>query len=158
MAKIKSRKKLIAITTAALLVAGGSSAAFAYWTSTGAGIGSAKTGTTVQFTVSSVTSGDALVPGGDAQTVTYTVANSGDAPQRLTTVEAAILTATGGVWAVGSCNAEDYTITQPVLAAPVEIAAKSSTTGTFTIQMVNNPTKNQDDCKGALVPLAITAG
>ncbi|MCU1419993.1 MAG: hypothetical protein JWP90_1934, partial [Mycetocola sp.] len=32
MARIKNRNKLIAITTAALLVAGGGSAAFAYWT------------------------------------------------------------------------------------------------------------------------------
>lgn len=158
MAKIKSRKKLIAITTAALLVAGGGSAAFAYWTAAGEGTGSAATGTTTAFEVVTTGTADAaLTPGGLAQTHDFSVTNPGDGLQNLTSVSVVIDPAwsskTAGV--AGTCTPADYTVSDPTIALR-ELEAGETVEGTFTVAM-KNLTTNQDACKGVTVPLIITA-
>lgn len=158
MAKIKSRKKLIAIATTALLVVGGGSAAFAYWTSTGAGTGSATTGTSTALTVTSkAATGAALVPGGTTpQIVEFTVTNPSTGTQYLTSVTATVANADGSAWtAISGCSAADYSVAV-VPPAYGQMAASTTKTGTVQITMNNLPT-NQDACKNATVPIYIAA-
>ncbi|WP_411719706.1 hypothetical protein [Mycetocola sp.] len=161
MAKIKNRKKLIAITTAALLVAGGGSAAFAYWTSTGVAEGSATTGTSVAFEiVKTTTTGGALSPNGPTQTHHFSVKNVGTGTQNLAYVNVSVKPGweeTRFATALdASCTADDYTVS-PATIATGQIAANATVNGSFTVQMINTG-ENQDACKGADVPLVITAG
>lgn len=159
MAKIKSRKKLVAIVTAALLVAGGSTAAFAYWSSTGTGSDTATTGTSVVFEVTkTTTTGAALTPGGAAQTHNFSVKNPGTGAQNLSSVVVTV----DPTWSVApavvgdpSCAADDYTVSASTITLG-QIAAGATVTGSVTVSM-NNLSENQDACKGAVVPLIITA-
>lgn len=158
MALPVSRKKRIAgIAIVGVLLASGAGAAYAYWTSGGNGTGAASTGTTVAFEVSSATAvGDPLFPAGPSQSVTFTVANPGDAPQMLTDVVVTVAEADGSTWNdVAGCSAADYTVSSPVF-DDGEIAAGEDTTGTVEISM-NNTGANQDGCKLAAVPLYILA-
>ncbi|MHA7220285.1 hypothetical protein ACX80L_15535 [Arthrobacter sp. MDT1-48-3] len=152
MNKTKSSKKRIAITSVALVAVGGG-AAFAYWTTTGVGTGSAETGDAVAFTVaSSAATGGPLSPGGPTQTVAFTVTNPGTGAQRLNNVEVTVAEADGGVWNdVANCSAADYTVSPATFTAG-DIAPGATKTGTVTITM-NNTNLNQDGCKNAAVPL-----
>jgi hypothetical protein len=159
MARIKNRNKLIAITTAALLVAGGGSAAFAYWTAAGAGTGSTSTSHSKSFEiVSAGTTDAALTPGGVAQIHNFTVKNPGTGLQKLSSVVVSVdptwkgvVSTTGGA----TCDANDYAVSTPTIAL-AEIAAGASVSGSFTVAM-NNLDENQDACKNVSVPLVITA-
>jgi hypothetical protein len=153
MARIKNRNKLIAITTAALLVAGGGSAAFAYWTAAGAGTGSTSTSTTQNFkVVATTTVGNLLTPGGPAQTHNFSVTNPGTGLQKLTSV---VITVDPAWTGVSTCGADDYSVSAATF-TPGEIAAGASVSGSFTVAM-NNLDENQDACKNVSVPLVITA-
>jgi hypothetical protein len=157
MKKFTARKKRVAITTAALVAIGGG-AAFAYWTTTGAGSGTAQTGDSVAFDVDTQTAtGGALTPGGPTQTIGFTVTNPGSGTQYLTTVTAEVANADGSDWtAIPGCSAADYTVSTPTF-TPGEIAAGGNKAGTVTIQMVNAENRNQDACKKAQVPVYVEA-
>lgn len=154
-----SRKKRLTITaavTAALLVAGGG-AAFAYWTAYGSGTGTATTGTTTNFTITSLTSGASLTPGGLPQTITFVVTNPGTGKQMLSSITPTVTTATApNAFPYGSCSAADYSFGAPSF-LPGEISAGSTLTGTVTLSMIDSTT-NQDDCKNLTIPVLITAG
>lgn len=152
MKKFTARKKRVAITTAALVAIGGG-AAFAYWTSQGTGTGSATTGTTVPFTVTSTTAtGGPLTPGGPNQTVAFDVTNPGTGVQHLTNVKVTIAEANGDPWTHASgCSFKDYAVAA-VDITKGDIAPGAKVSGTVTIKMNNLP-ENQDACKGLAVPL-----
>ncbi|MEA9986464.1 hypothetical protein [Subtercola sp. RTI3] len=151
-----SKKRIAVIVTAAVLVLAGGGAAFAYWTSTGSGVGSATTGTDTAFTIASTTAGSALTPGGPTDTVTFIVTNPGTGNQNLTAITAAVATSTGAAWTtVPGCSAADYTVGTPVVIFGT-IAPAGTLTGTVTITM-NNTAANQNACRGAAVPLYFAA-
>lgn len=156
MKKFTARKKRVAITTAALVAIGGG-AAFAYWTSQGTGTGSAATGTTEPFTVTSSTAtGGPLTPGGPSQTVAFDVTNPGTGVQHLTNVKVTVADADGDAWTDPSgCSFEDYAVGTAVF-TPGDIAPGEKVSGTVTITMNNLP-ENQDACKGLAVPLHFSA-
>lgn len=156
MNKVKTSKKRIAITTAALVAVGGG-AAFAYWTSTGNGTGAAQTGTTEPFTVTETeVTGGPLSPGGPSQTVEFDVTHAGTGVQRLNSVVVKVANADGSAWtSVTGCSAADYTVGTAAITGG-DIAANATKSGTVTITM-NNLETNQDGCKGQAVPLYFTA-
>ncbi|GAB3548616.1 hypothetical protein GCM10027404_12810 [Arthrobacter tumbae] len=156
MNKVKTSKKRIAITTAALVAVGGG-AAFAYWTSTGTGTGAAQTGTTEPFTITSTAAtGGPLSPGGPSQEVAFVVANPGTGVQQLNNVVVTVANADGSAWtSVAGCSAADYTVgTVAITGGDMEPGATKS--GTVTIKM-NNLETNQNGCKDADVPLYFSA-
>jgi hypothetical protein len=154
---VNRKKRVFAIVTAAVLVLGGGSAAFAYWTTTGSGTGSATTGTTVNWTITSTTAGAALTPGGPIDTATFIVTNPGTGVQNLAAVTAAVANADGTPWvAVSGCSAADYTVGTPTFSTG-NVNPGATVTGTVTIQMINRAAVNQDGCKLATVPLYFTA-
>lgn len=151
----KKRLLTIGAITAILVLGGG--AAFAYWTSTGTGSGSATTGDSVNFVVaSSAATGGPLTPGGPAASVAFTVTNPGTGNQSLTDVTVSVANADGTDWtAVPGCSDLDYTIGTPVITYG-DIAPAGVRSGTVTITM-NNLASNQDACKNANVPLYFVA-
>jgi hypothetical protein len=152
--KPRTRRALTAAIALALVLGGGT-AAFAYWTSTGHGQGSATTGTTVPFTlVSTAPSGTAMSPGGATQTVAFTVTNPATTPQTLSSVVATVANATtGAAWtSVAGCGAGDYTVGTATVSSYGPIPAGGTATGSVTITM-NNTASNQNACIGATVPL-----
>jgi hypothetical protein len=150
-------KKSVAVVAAAGIILAGASVAYAYWTSTGHGTGSATTGTSTDFTVASTAAtGGPLTPGGPTETVAFTVTNPGTGSQNLSSVVVTVATSTGADWtAVAGCSAADYTIGTPTFTAG-EITTLATVSGTVTITM-NDLGSPQDGCKNATVPLYIVA-
>lgn len=151
--KNRSRKSVTLIVAAGLTVAG-TGVAFAYWTATGTGEGTATTGAIVGFTIaSSPAQGGPLTPGGASETVAFTVTNPSTNVQTLGTVAVAIANADGSPWeAVAGCTSADYAVTVTTAPATGDVAAKASVNGTATVSM-NETGLNQDACQGADVPL-----
>lgn len=153
----RTNKRLAVIVAAGALVILGGGAAYAYWTSTGIGSGSATTGTSEDFVVSSsAATGGPLTPGGPSQTVGFTVTNPGTGSQNLSLVVVTVGNPDGTAWTlVPGCSATDYTVGTPVISYG-EIAPSGLATGTVTITMDDDPV-NQDGCKDATVPLYFVA-
>jgi hypothetical protein len=152
----RNRKIAVSAVVAGLVLAGGG-AAFAYWSSSGSGVGEATTGESTAFTVTSEdATGGPLTPGGPSQSVTFTVTNPSTGAQTLNSVVVRVANADGSAWtAVAGCSAADYAITTPVVAYGV-IAGGADVDGTVSISMIN-ATTNQDACQLADVPLHIAA-
>jgi hypothetical protein len=155
--KIQMNKKTKALVAAGVLVTATAGGAYAYWSSTGAGAGSASTGTSSPFAVTTDTaSGGLLTPGGPTQTVAFHVTNNNSGVQRLSTVTVTVATSTGAAWtSVAGCSAADYTVGTPAF-TPGDVASNATKDGTVTITM-NNLATSQDGCKGAVVPLYVSA-
>ncbi len=148
------RKKTVAVAIVGLVVIGGSFAAYAYWTTTGSGTGSASTGTTAAITAVQTSTISGLRPGGSAQTLSgnFTNTTNSGGTVYVTTVTASIDSVTGGD---GACAASDYTLANAVMNVGADVIAGTgvgSWTGA-TLQF-NNKVTNQDGCKNATVNLA----
>ncbi|MCW2799316.1 MAG: hypothetical protein JWQ70_788 [Aeromicrobium sp.] len=151
----KNRTVLVALT--AILVVIGGSLAYAYWTSSGSGVGSGTTGTSTDFTVASTAAtGPLLKPGVGQQSIAFTVTNPSTASQTLSLVTVTVANSDGSPWIlVPGCSAADYTVGTPAITYG-PIPAPGNAAGTVTLVMKNLPT-NQDACKGATVPLYFAA-
>lgn len=152
----KSRRNILIAATTVLLLGGGG-AAFAYWTLSGSGTGSASTGT-VTGTITAVQTSTItnLRPGGAAQTLSGNFTNTDTSPIHVTSVTASISGVTKAVGAVsGTCDASDYTLTGAVMPVNANVnsgTAQGAWTGA-TLQF-NNKATNQDQCQGATVAIA----
>ena len=141
-------KKAVTIGLAVGLSLGAAGAAFAYFTSSGAGTGSASTGSTTAMTITQTGSVTGLLPGGPSATINYTVHNPGAGAEHVGSVTATLTSVTTG--AVGGdpvCTTASYTITQgPAINANVPPGGNA--VGTATIAMLDNGL-NQDNCQAA---------
>ena len=93
MKLIKSKKGisfLLVIAIAAISAVG----AFAYWTTTGSGSGSATVGTDAGLIVTGTTEG-LQRPGGPSQTVSFTVANAAEFNQSISNIDLVSVAAYG---------------------------------------------------------------
>ncbi|MEO5708907.1 MAG: hypothetical protein ABIQ59_03700 [Nocardioidaceae bacterium] len=151
-----SKKAKVAVV-AGVLTIGIAGGAYAYWSTTGTGSGSATTGTSSLFVVTTdAATGGPLTPGGPTATVAFHVQNTNSGVQRLSAVAVTVATSTGAAWtAVSGCSSADYTVGTPTFTAG-DIAPGATKDGTVTITM-NNLGSNQDACKGAAVPLYVAA-
>ncbi|OLF05657.1 hypothetical protein [Actinophytocola xanthii] len=145
------------VLSAVVLLAFGAGVAYAYWSATGIGAGSATSASSSAFTVSSGTpTGGPLTPGGAQSSVPFTVSNLGSGEQRLTKVTVTVAESDGSTWnSVGGCSAADYTVGTPLITYG-NIPGGGSVSGTVSVAMNNLPT-NQDGCKNATVPLYFVA-
>jgi hypothetical protein len=155
---IPKKRLSVLVAVAAIVAVGG--VAFAYWTSTGTGSGSATTGTSSGFTVtSSAPTGGPLTPGGPAETVGFTVTNPGSGVQNLSSVIVTVANTDGTDWVPtgihAGCSADDYAIATPTVTYG-QILGLGNRTGTVVVTM-NNLDSNQDACKDVTVPLYIVA-
>jgi hypothetical protein len=163
MRKIMKKRVIATLTVLAVLVSAVS--AYAYWTTTGSGSGSATVGTTSPWAVTVGTpTGGALTPGGPTDTVSYSVKNNSTGNQKFNQVVISVANSDGSAWtAVPGCSASDFSINGAAAGAPAtdasqafDLAAGASASGAFTIQMVDSAT-NQNACKGVTVPLYVSA-
>jgi len=153
--KVNFRKPVVATAIVGGVLAISGTAAFAYWTATGTGSGTASTASASSpLTISQNDfNGSALVPGGAAQALSGTIANSNtfNVPFTFTAVPSVDST-----HATAGCQASWYTVS--LSNAPTTVAARSSVNFAGTIQMPNLSATNQDACKGATVTVTYTAG
>lgn len=152
-----NRKAAAVIGAAFVLIA--AAGAYAYWTTSGSGTGSATTGTNAAVTVTQVGSVTALVPGGTAQAVNFSVTNPKTTPQYVTSVTYSIasIESAPGVAAVGCTAAADFTLVQPSsIAADLAAGVTTFSPSGATLAM-KNTASNQDGCKNVTVNLAFSA-
>lgn len=152
-------KKVAAIGLAAGLVLGAGGAAFAYFTTSATGTGSASTGNAVALTGDIVQNGttSGLTPGGPSETISYTVTNSANFNQYVGQVNVSITGVTSGLLTGNdvngnpyeTCATSMYSITQ---GSPLntDLAPNGqpgdSATGTATITMKDDG-GDQDNCQ-----------
>ena len=142
----------LGVVTAGLLATG---VAYAAWTSTGSGSGTARATTSVNSTIDGGTHLADLYPGA-AKTVTVTVSNPNDYPVIVTSISAGSSDAVDGCAAdtVTSDAVADVAGIDQVGAATATIAGK----GTGTFQLVTRMKASATDaCKGDTFNLPLTA-
>jgi hypothetical protein len=153
--KLFKSKKALALGLAAGMALGLTGAAFAYFTTDGAGSGNASVGTSTALVIhqdsiaySNVATDNVLLPGASA-TMTFTVDNPSSGNQHLGTISVDGITSDKAL-----CNSTDnpswfdFSDTDVVNAnyAPGDGQAVS---GDLTVSFVNTPAASQDACKGA---------
>jgi hypothetical protein len=156
MSTFTRRRKVAAATIVALLAFAG--AAFAYWTTTGSGTGSATTGASAAVTVTQTGSITGLVPGGAAQPVDFTITNPKTTKQFVTSVTYSIASIkNGGGTAATGCSSADFTLVQPTAINSDLIAGDTAFSPSHaTIAMIDSAT-DQDGCQNVTVNLSFTA-
>ena len=153
------RTKRIVLVTAALMLIGG--AAFAYWTTTGSGSGSATSGTGGTITVNQ--SGPAITnvnPGAAPQTLSGTFTNQHRCclPGLLGDRDRLVGRHQPRGWRTASPTTTSSPALRPsATAAPSRPAPESAPGRGLTIAFVNEAAENQDDCKNATVNIAYSA-
>jgi hypothetical protein len=150
-----TRRRIAIVVGASAVVLGGGGAAFAYFTSTGSGTGSASVGSATQWGVSTPSdTSHGLLPNSGSEILTFTVTNHGSGAQAFNTVTA-IIAADGsgnvkaGGTAVPGCLAAWFTAVAgtPSPALGTSIAANGTATVPVTVTMKDSGT-NQDVCQG----------
>jgi hypothetical protein len=149
MRKMTKKNKVLAAAGALALVAGGGSAAYAYWTTVGTGSGNATNsaggGTVVLHSIFT----DGLVPG-SSKVVTYTADN----PSTTTSTKVGELTASVTTDKAG-CLPSWFDVTAVTDNATVAKLDKGTRVGAGTLTFNDSPTINQDACKGAVVTITV---
>lgn len=145
----KNLNKKIAVVALGAVALTGTGVAYAYWTTDGDGEGSATTGTTAAVTVVQTEAPSALVPG-IAQDLTGTFDN----PNTFPVYVGAVTVTVDPTWSVGTCDDEDFDIVDPDPTTAEVSVDDDSTWAGGTIELINKPEENQDDCKDlTAVPL-----
>lgn len=152
--KPRRRPAIIALITLGSLVIGGT-AAYAYWTTTGTGSGTATTGNNSPVVVNQAALANSLAPGVAAQTLGGTFNNPNPGAVQLTGVQVASVTTnkTG-------CTAADYSITGTGTVGNSGVVPSGTNVGSWTglqIAFNNVSDRNQDACKDAIVTINYTA-
>jgi hypothetical protein len=165
MRKLLKSKKGIALLAVVAVAAISAVGAYAYFTTTGSGTGSATVGTDTPWQVdTAAATGGPLTPGGPSQTVGYTVTNNSTGHQSLANVAIKVANANGSAWdGPGTCSAADFSVNSAAAGATYDdttlaqnFAPGASDSTSITIQMIDTGS-NQDDCKTATVPLHLYA-
>lgn len=151
-----TKKKLAAVAVGTAVAVTGATVAFAYFTTTGSGEGSATTGTDTPWNVVAMNAATkTLTPGGPTQTVPFSVKNESSGFQRLNSVTVAVAGPAGAAWTSGTCNKDDFSVTITGFTATT-LAPNDTATGNAVIQMLNLD-ENQNDCRNLTVPLYFSA-
>jgi hypothetical protein len=165
MKLIKSKKGIALLATLAVAVVA-AVGAYAYFTSTGAGTGSASVGTSTAFVLHGSAAG-AVYPG-TSSTVTFTVDNPSTGHQFLNTIHLVSVDAyptatdrtnhTNAILTCGGANSASSDFQMADVAVNHDYAAGNgqSVTPTGTLQM-NNLNASQDTCKNAFLELNLTS-
>jgi hypothetical protein len=146
-------KKVAAIGLAAGLTLGAAGAAFAYFTSSGTGGGSAQVGTATNDIVVTGTETTPVFPGGATGTVTFTVANSGANPEHLTNIHFVSASASGCSEALGDFSMADVPVGTDGTIAAGATAQTITETGTL---VMGDTGLDQSACEGKTLTLSFT--
>ncbi|HZC52028.1 MAG TPA: hypothetical protein VE441_05985 [Mycobacterium sp.] len=150
-----SKKAMVATAAGAALAVAAGGMALAYWTSTGAGTGTAATSPGASdLTITQTSTLSPMFPGDAAQTISGTVTNNAANAAYVTSVNVSISSVTQAAGSVGSCDASDYTLSNPLMVVNKDVASGGNVAFTGATLKFNNKATNQDGCKGATVNLA----
>ncbi|WP_270889594.1 hypothetical protein [Pedococcus sp. 5OH_020] len=154
---LSTKKKKIAAATLALVAIGGG-AAVAYWTTDGAGAGSASTGTTQPITVNQTSTVANLAPGTDPQALSGNFDNPNSSSvfvDRVTAAVSDVKDAEGGS-ITGTCATDNFAITGTAnVGAQVAAGDGVGSWSGLSIRLVNTDS-NQDGCKNATAVVTYT--
>ena len=146
-----TKKPRTIIAGAAIVGVASAGVAYAYWTTSGTGSGTAATGTVVGITVNQTTSPTGLYPGGPAQPIAGNFDNSNSGAVYVASVSAALGTLPTG------CLPADFTIAGTALVnANVAAGTGVGSWSGLTITM-NNTGVSQNACKASSIPLVLTS-
>ena len=146
---LKRRRTALVVSTVTAMALGG--VAYAYFSSTGAGTGTATVGSSSNVVLHATTTGP-LYPGGSTP-VTFTVDNPGTGSERVNTIHLASVTADGTHTA---CTVADFTMPDVTVAASFAHGNGQTVTPTGTLSMANTAV-SQDACQGATLTLNVTS-
>jgi len=156
-------KKRWVVAIAALAVLAMAGIAFAYWTTSGGGDGTAGVGTSAAVTITQDNpKPSGLTPGGAAQGLNYTINNPQATNQTVTSVTVEFKNSNGSAWSEQAdagkpaCTAADFDVVQPSGPWGDLASGDHAYTDDGSIALKNLGT-NQDNCKGVTVPLKWTA-
>lgn len=144
-------KKRVLILAAVAAVAAIGTTAFAYFTTTGSGTGSASVGTSSAVTLHG-TAASALYPG-TSSVVNFTVDNPSTGHQYVATIHLVSVTTDAGH---STCDTSDFTMPDVTVNQDFASGNTQSVTATGTLTMANT-TSSQDGCKGAPLTLNLSS-
>jgi hypothetical protein len=128
--------------------------AYAFFTSTGSGGGTASVATIAQVTISA-TSPTTLYPNGSSL-VDVTIANPGNGPQRVGTVHLDSITSADKPSCITTANQDGAAFTMADIPVPEVIAGGGSITKQVWLTM-NDTGVNQNTCAGATLDLHLSS-
>ncbi len=149
MRKHLTKKRVILLGIVAAAVAIGTTA-FAYFTTTGSGTGSASVGSSSAVTIHGTTD-DTLYPG-TSTTVHFTIDNPSDGNQYVATIKLDSVTTDG---AHSGCDTSDFTMPDVTVNQNFPNGDGQTVTATGTLSMADDG--NQDDCQGAPLTLNLSS-
>jgi hypothetical protein len=143
------KKKIAAIAVATTLVAGGG-AAFALWSASGSGAGSATALTAQTITVNAATGAASLYPGATDGDVSFTLTNTNPYPVQFTAMTPGAITTSNP-----ACAASNISVA-PATGLALNVGA-NTTSGTLTIpNVVSMIAAAPDACQGVTFTIALT--
>jgi hypothetical protein len=145
-----SRKTAVAAVAAVVLAVGGG-VAFAYWSTTGSGTGSATNASSNGVVVLHAAFENGLTPGA-SETVTYTADNAGTSSLHIGTITPTVSIDAGH----SDCLATDFSIAPTLSDTTVAAGTSGVAAGTGTLAFADTAV-NQDGCKGAVVTLTLAS-
>jgi hypothetical protein len=146
------KNAVVAGVTVLAVVSGG--IAFAYWTNSGSGTGSAATGSDSAITVKQTSVITGLAPNLPAQTLSGNFDNPNPSPVFVAAVLATGLTV-DGTHAAEGCSPADYELGgTATVGAEVPAGNGVGSWSGLTVRFKNDTARNQDACKGATVTIA----
>jgi len=160
-----TRRRIAIVVGASAMVLAGGGAAFAYFTASGSGTGSATVGTTGTWVVSeNGLSGGPLYPGSGSETITFNVKNNGAADQEFSSAVAAVnsdgsgyIQTGAGNASVPNCKASWFSLGQPS-GSPIgtNIAGGATVQVQVTVTMPTDPADNQNACQSQSPNVTLT--
>ncbi|WP_427174708.1 hypothetical protein [Arthrobacter sp. 92] len=150
MRTMSKKSKVAAVAASVALVAVGGGAAYAYWSTTGSGTGSATTSAGTAPVVLHAAFAQGLAPGGQ-EDVTYTADNPNSSSTMVGSLATTVTTSDPG------CLPEWFISTPPATNTAVAANATATALGTGTLSFTDNASVNQDPCKNATITLTVTS-
>ncbi|MFF1881364.1 hypothetical protein ACFVVC_07875 [Pseudarthrobacter sp. NPDC058196] len=159
MRPMTKKNKIAAVALSAALVAVGGGAAYAYWSTTGSGGGSAAAAATTSNVTITASFAPGITPSGNggaatAKTITYTAANPNTSSTPVTLINPVVTTSVAqGV--AGVCDASWFKATVPAGPTTVAAGATADSLGTGQLTFTDDPTVDQNACKGATITVSV---
>ncbi len=155
-----TKKRAAAVGAAAALCLIGGTTAFAYWTTSGSGVGSAATGNTVPVTINATNAAiTGLYPGGPARALSGNFDNTNPGKVYIGQVSVAIssISTPQANSGLPACTSDDFTLVNAT-ATNGEIASGTGVGAWSGASIAMKDTAaNQDNCKGVTVNLAFSS-
>jgi hypothetical protein len=170
MSLFSTKRKVAAACIAGAVLLGTGIAGYAYWTSSGNGVGTASTGTSSTETLTQTTVLNPLAPGVAAQAIHGTVTNTNGSTEHIGTVTPTVSVVTETSAELGLygpdgttpgtsglaylCSLSDYTVAPNAVNLDEVSGATNVTFGTIAF---NDLGVNQNACQGASVSLTFAS-